>query len=127
MENNYLLDSSAWIEYFRGSDKGEKVKSLIEEESVAISIFGIAEIADKLEHEGKNLNEHLGFIKNAAAILPLTFSSAVLAGKLKNKYRVTKQKFCLGDAIHLATAQEEDCIFITADTDFSGIENVRLL
>ena len=43
---NYILDSSALIEYLNGTSKGAKIQEIIENQMIGISIFGIAELAD---------------------------------------------------------------------------------
>jgi predicted nucleic acid-binding protein len=59
----YLIDSYAWIEYFIGSEAGEKVKPIIEdlEEKLTPTIC-LAEIyAKTLEVEGEELAEKQSF------------------------------------------------------------------
>ena len=46
MTSNYILDSYAWIEYFRGSKKGEKVREFIQNEKCFTPSIVIAELAD---------------------------------------------------------------------------------
>ena len=127
MNDNYLINSSVWIEYFSGSKKGEKVCTIIEKEKIATSVFAVAEVADKFEREKKSFDVHLTFIQSRAEIIPLTVNLALAAAKLKNNYRKTTNKFGLGDAIHLASAQDCKAILVTTDTDFAEIPNVLLL
>ena len=123
----YIIDSSAWMEYLGGTPRGNNIKQIIEGESVACSIIAIAELADRFDRSSILFDDHFQFIKSRAVILPITVHIALLAGKLKNAHRKKHPKFGLADAIHLATAKEEHALIVTADTDFSGAENILLI
>ncbi len=127
MSYDYVLDSSAWIEYFSGTKKGEEVQRLIEDKRIATSILAIAEVADKLLRSKITIEEKIAFIHTSAVVLPVTMGISVLAAQFKNSIREHNQKFSLIDGIHLATAQQHHAIFLTTDNDFKGIENVRLI
>ncbi len=127
MSDEYLIDSSIWIEYLAGSAKGIKIKNIVDEKSIATSILSIAELADKFEREEKDFSYVLTFIQSRAAIVPLNIALVLHAAKIKKKFRTKNNKFGLIDALHLATAQQEKLIFVTADTDFRNAENVILV
>ncbi len=127
MSYDYVLDSSVWIEYFKGSEKGKKIWAEISHKSLATSMIAIAELADMFERKKIPFEENLMFIHENAHILPVSLRVALASGKLKNNIRSKKSKFGLADAIHLATAHQENAIFITCDHDFKGMQNVMLL
>lgn len=127
MANKYLLDSSAWIEYFNGTELGGKVKKLIENEDVYTCIISIAEISDKFNKEREKFDKFLSFIKNISSILNLTVSSCGECGKVKAERRLIKKEFSLIDAIIYLTAKENSCFLITKDDDFKEMENVIIL
>ncbi len=127
MSFSYVVDTSAWIEYFSATDKGLKIKQLIEQEEIATSITALLEIADKFERENRRFDVCLRFVQKRAVILPLTIELALAAAKLKKKQREKREKFSISDGVHLATAIEEGAVLLTADNDFAGLENVRLL
>ncbi|HLC74419.1 MAG TPA: PIN domain-containing protein [Candidatus Nanoarchaeia archaeon] len=122
-----LLDSSAWVELFSASDKGKKVEEFMNSQKVLTSIIAIAELADKFERDGKETSTAFMIINNSATILPISPEIAIRAGKLKNQIRKTKPKFGLFDALHYATAEQQNATFVTADHDFSGLKNVMIL
>ncbi|MEK6964038.1 MAG: PIN domain-containing protein [Nanoarchaeota archaeon] len=126
MSYDYVLDSSVWVEYFKGSKKGKEIWAEIGHKSIATSIIAIAELADIFERKKLPFEENLMFIRENAHILPLSLGVVLASGKLKNNIRLEKSKFGLADAIHLATAQQENTIFVTCDHDFKGIENVMI-
>lgn len=127
MSYNYLIESSAWVEYLGGSDRGKKISSIIETETIATSIISIAELADKAEREQQSLGIILQFIQSKAAILPITVNVALRAAQLKKKLREQHPKFGLVDGIHLATSVEHHTILVTADHDFRGVENTIII
>ena len=124
---DYILDSSAWIEYFGGTSKGEKIKNMIEGKKIATSVLAISEIVNKFDKENRPNFHFLEFINKNSAMLTLTFDIAVSSGLLKNILRKKSNKFSLIDAIHLATAREENSILLTTDTDFLQAENVEIV
>lgn len=127
MSYKYIIDSSVWVEYFHGTEKGNKVKKIIDEESIATSILAIVELADKFERDNQVFDDFLQFMLSRSTIIQLEIDIALSAAKLKKEYRAKKPKFGIVDAIHLATAQKEKAILLTADKDFSKIENVSII
>lgn len=127
MSFKYVIDSSAWYEYLEGSEKGAKIHSYIDKGESAITILGIAELADKFERENKSFDATLRFINSKAAILSLTIFIVQEAAKIKKKQRINKSKFGLADALHYATAKQHAASFITLDNDFTELENVVIL
>lgn len=128
MSSRYCIDSSAWLEYFKGTAKGAQVKAIIEkEDEIMTSILAVAEIADKYEKESISHEQALSYVKGRAALLPVTISIAVHAAQIKKQMRKQNTKFGLADAIHLSTAIKEQAIFVTTDKDFKGAENVMII
>lgn len=52
MSYKYVVDSYAWIEYFRGSKSGEKAKEFIEGGEAATATITLAELREKYLREG---------------------------------------------------------------------------
>lgn len=125
--NKYIIDSSAWFEYFEGTEKGIKLKKIIEEETIATAIIAIAKLSAIFERDSKSFEKSLQFIESRAAILNLSIEAAVNSGKLKNKIRKNNPKFGLADAMHLALAIEEEAILITCDHDFERIKGAIVI
>ena len=72
MSKKYVIDSYAWIEYFTGSELGEKVKSLIEnsEEKLTPTICLAEVYAKTLKVENQELAEtQRAFIKEKSALV----------------------------------------------------------
>ncbi|HLD04118.1 MAG TPA: PIN domain-containing protein [Candidatus Nanoarchaeia archaeon] len=127
MNGNYVMDTSAWIEYFSGTQKGVKISHIIKDKPVFTSVIAIAELAEKHEREERPFESRFEFIKNRSSIISIEIRTALLGAKLKNKIRKFNPKFGLANAFHLATAQQENAVLVTCDRDFQGIENVMLI
>ena len=53
----YIIDAHAWIEYFIGSDKGSKVKKILEseEDEILTSIITVAEVVSITKRENSSI------------------------------------------------------------------------
>lgn len=125
--SEYVVDTSVWIEYFRATEKGKVLKSIIETANLSTSTVAIAEIVDFFARNNTSYDEHIKFINERSLLLLPGPRLCALAGKLKVEHRKKHPKFGLMDGIHLATAIQQKAILLTTDTDFSGIKNVKVI
>ncbi len=125
-----VIDTYAWIELLIGSEKGNKVKELIEnaEEAYTPSTV-LAETARKFLREGtdeKTINSWLEVITAASVITQIDSKTALEAAKcqivLDKKAKKSKQNSpSLFDAIVYATAKINQCKIITGDEHFRNL------
>ena len=127
MNYRYVLDTYAWAELFDGTEKGKRVKELIDNGNVATSIIVLAELSDKCAKETRELEPFVSFIEAKSAILPLTKDIATQSGKLKKALRAGSSNISLADAIHFQTAKSFGSTFVTGDPDFKGAKLRGLL
>jgi len=127
MRYKYLIDSSAWVEYFDATPTGKKIKNIIEQEPIATSMLAISELADRYRRKKKDFTPCLSFIESRAEILPVTIGLCTWAAEQKEQERKHSKKFSLIDGFHLATAWLTKTILITTDKDFAKAKNVLLL
>lgn len=117
-----LIDSWAWVEYFKGSKLGEKVKRCIEsDEKAIVSAINIAEVYRWILrfYSEEVAEEKIGVMKERCFVIPVDEDIAVTSARIKHK-----EKMGLGDAIIYATAKKENAVLLTGDSDFKGKENV---
>ena len=117
-----LIDSWAWIEYFKGSKAGERARKYIEgKEKAIISTINIAEVYRWIlrYYNEKIAKEKINVMKERCFINPGDEEIAVMAARIKHE-----EKLGLGDAIIYATAKKEGAILLTGDSDFKDKENV---
>jgi PIN domain nuclease of toxin-antitoxin system len=124
-----VLDSWAWIEYFEGSKKGEKVKQVLLDprDEVFTHSVSLAEIISKAKRTGMNVDE---------VWTAVTGNSNVIEGKVEESKNVgithatiksRNRNFSLADAFVLAAARKIKAKVLTADPDFKNIENAIML
>nr|CBH36731.1 conserved hypothetical protein containing PIN domain [uncultured archaeon] len=118
-----LIDSWAWIEYFRGSKAGEQIKGVIEdsEEKMVISTINIAEVYRSILrfYSEDFAEEKIEAMKQRAFVCDVIEEIAVEAAKIKHK-----KKWGLGDSLIYATAKKEGARVLTGDPDFKDVEGV---
>ena len=131
-----VIDAYAWIELLIGSERGFKVKELIEnaEEAYTPSIV-LAETARKFLREGTNektINTWLEIITSASVITQIDSATAIEAAKchleLSKKAKVAKQNTpSLFDAIVLATGRLLESKIVTGDEHFRDLRAEALM
>jgi predicted nucleic acid-binding protein len=125
-----VVDTYAWIELLIGSEKGKKVKELIENaEEVYTPSTVLAETARKFLREGideKTITSWLEIITAASVITQIDSPTALEAAKcnleLVQKAKISKQNTpSLFDAIVQATAIINQCKILTGDEHFKNL------
>jgi predicted nucleic acid-binding protein len=123
----YLIDSYAWIEYFMGSEAGEKVKPIIEglEEKLTPTIC-LAEIyAKTLKAENRELAENQRtFIKERSALTPIDEATAIKSAEIDITMKKKIKGWGLADSIVYATGLIKGAEIVTGDTHFKNLKNV---
>ena len=127
MNDIFVIDTFAWIEYFIGSKKGETVKTFIEGNKAITPTIVIAELSAKYSNEGKDFSNKLKFIKFNTKLASLNEEIAAFAGKIKTGQRKRKKDFGLADAIIYATAITLHAKVITGDPHFKDIKEAILI
>ena len=126
MSYKYVIDSYAWVEYFKGSKQGKISKDFIESENSATSVITIAELSEKYEREGKDFDEDFSFIISQTKIIQLNTELALLAGKINNENKKKIKNWGMADAIILATAKMKKAKVVTGDEHFRNLDSVML-
>lgn len=125
-----VIDTYAWIELLIGSERGNKVKELIENaEEVYTPSTVLAETARKFLREGadeKTITVWLEIITSASVITQIDSTTALEAAKcqleLAKKAIMSKQNTpSLFDAIVYATARINQCKILTGDEHFKNL------
>ena len=126
--SRYILDSHAWIEYFKGSDKGEKVKDIIENGGAYTSTVVLTEVSYWYSKQGVKFQDRINFITTNSVVAHANEQIAVNAGKIKDFVRKKyKNNFGTIDALILATARSIKAEVITGDYHFKPLKNVHYI
>lgn len=121
-----LLDTFAWIEFFKGTVKGQKVKEILADNPCFTSAISIAELSEWVEKEKLGRKHVFHTVKNLSAIIELSQEELEFAGILKLEKRKTAKDFGIIDAIILAVSKNRKLKLVTGDRHFQG-ENVLML
>lgn len=117
-----LIDSWAWIEYWKGGKSATKAAVHIEgTEKAVISAVNVAEVYFwVLKHYGDEVagQKSKSMLRRSYTIVPDT-EIAISAARLKAEYRLG-----LADSFVLATARSADAKVVTGDPDLKSFGDV---
>jgi predicted nucleic acid-binding protein len=122
-----LLDSSAWIEFFIGSEKGKRVKDILEKEECYASIVTLAEVTNWALKENRDARQLVDTIEKLGSVIKVDDDIAILAGKLNFERKRIIKKWGMLDSFILASGIIYDLGILTKDHDFDDLANVELL
>lgn len=134
MSYGHVIDSYAWIEYFRATPQGQRAKQHIEGKGSATPTVVVAEVSRKLLREIEAGNENkqerarrLEFIRASSQIVDLTFDLAARAGEIDVEMKRTVKGWGMADSIVLATARSSGAKVVTGDNHFHGLQEAILI
>ncbi|MDD5163399.1 MAG: type II toxin-antitoxin system VapC family toxin [Candidatus ainarchaeum sp.] len=127
--SKFVIDTFAWIEYFKGSQKGGKAGEIIKTGNCITPVIVLAELSNIYSREkNSSWEKELAFIVARTTIVDITADIAIRAGKLKTEMRKNhRSKFGLIDAVILATALNASALVLTGDRHFKGLDNVEFI
>lgn len=124
-ERDILIDTSAWVEFFRGTSKtADAVTKLIE--TGRASICGV--ITYELMQGAKSGEEasHLSEVLSALYYIEMTSDLWTKAGNISAGLRVRGITLPMSDLLIGTIALEQGLDVLTLDTHFASISGVRL-
>jgi predicted nucleic acid-binding protein len=129
MNERYIIDAYAWIEYLIGSKAGEKVKSFLEEENseVYTCAVTVAEVVSKTAREGRDVETAYDILLSNSQVVNVDEEVSKEAGVLHSEMRKTKKDFGLADAYVLAIARRINSKVLTGDFHFRGVKEAILI
>ena len=124
MSYEYVIDSYAWIEYFRGTESGKKTRAYVESDSATTSVLSLAELREKyLKEKWSSFEEDLAFMTTRSSVTPVDREIALLAGEINHKRKAMKKDWGMADSIVLATARTAFAKVVTGDRHFEGLSD----
>ena len=128
MSYEYIIDSYAWLEYFRGTESGKKVRPYVEGETGATSTLTLAELKEKyLREKWRSFDEDSAFITTRTTLAPVDRQTAILAGEINHERKKTKTNWGMADSIILATARNVSAKVVTGDPHFKNLPEAILI
>ena len=126
MDYEYVIDSYAWVEYFRGSEEGKAAKEYIENKNCATPTIVIAELSEKYKRENKNFEDDFSFIISRTKITALNTEIALMAGEKNHENKKTIKNWGMSDSIILATAKMLNAKVVTGDEHFRNLNAIMI-
>lgn len=130
MSTNYetVIDSYAWIEYFKGTAAGERAREFIEKGSAATSSITLAELREKyLREKWNSFDSDSKFISTKTVVVQVDRPIALLAGKINFQKKKEIKDWGMADSIILATANVASAKVVTGDPHFKKIPGVEIV
>ena len=119
----HVVDSSGWIEFFKGSALGGWVRETIQNEGDLIvptlSLYEVHRVLSKQNLNAVQMHQVTDLMQRGQMV-ELTATRALLASSTASQY-----KLAMADAIMYSTALEFDATFWTFDVDYKGLPKVK--
>lgn len=128
-ESEILYDTSALIELFLGSDKGEVVKELFVDENTANLVPSVVllELISKITRAGKDPKRFVALIEQNCTVLALTSEIAKNAGNLHAELKKKDKQISMADCVIMAHAEIENALIVSKDQHFKHYKNSKIL
>ena len=125
----YIVDTFAWVEYFRGTQKGVKAKRIIDDpkNSLITPECCISELKYWAIKYGEDFNSLYTVVRKISEIEPIFISDWLEAAAIRFEKRKTIKNFGLVDSLIVAKQKTFKCKVLTGDPHFRTILNVKML
>lgn len=123
-----LVDTSAWIEYFKGTEKGERIPLLLDQGKALFTCpLTLAELSHWCHRNRQDPSPFLKKVGALSTLLELGSDVLVESGRLYHEERKRSPKIGMIDCIIYATARAHRLALLTADRDFRNLPHVELI
>ena len=124
-----LFDTSAWIEFFKGTENSTRVANVLKTEENFTSIVTIAELViwclrNNLQDK---INTYISNVKQSSQVLELNEAIVFAAGKLNYERKKIIKDWGMLDSFIVSTGLFYNLKILTKDSQFKDLENVELL
>jgi predicted nucleic acid-binding protein len=127
--SKYVFDTYAWIEYFDGSIKGEKVRNVLSEKSneVVTNAVTAAEVVSVFSRRDKDTSKALEAMRGLSVLHIVDEHVAEETGLVHSEMKKKMRDFGLADAFVVASARQLNAKIVTGDPHFRNMKNVLFL
>jgi len=125
----FIADAYAWVEYFRGSEKGKRAAGILDDPKKDILTLEstLAEVKCWALRERKPFDELYIVMRRNSKIVHPTLEDWLRAAELRYEIRRTVPDFGMMDALLLSAAERSGSRILTADPHFKKMSNVVFL
>lgn len=120
--NNYLIDTSAWVEYFLGTPLGQRVKDIANDSNSSFFTIGIvlAELTSTLIRNGHDPESCCEHILSISTIIEPTHRDYVDAGTKHAELKKTENRISYTDALLLVLSEKRKMKIVSKDEHLKG-------
>lgn len=122
-----FLDTSAIVEHFIGSKRGENVAAELKNEPCFVSILSLAEVKIWCIRNDRDYALWLEKTSKMVSIVELAKSTCESGAEITYEMQKTNKNFGLMDGLILATARSLGQELMTKDAHFEGIKNIKII
>ena len=128
-DTEMILDTSAWIEIFQGTEKSRYIAEVLRKNNCFTSIVTVAEAADwcakkDLQHK---TSDYLELIKTGSRLLGVDESISRRAGEINYERKKAGKKWGMMDSMIVATAYAYGLKILTKDYAFRDLPDAQVL
>jgi len=126
---DYVVDTHAWIEYLIGSEKGEKIRKVVEDNlnNIFTSIVSLAEIVSIIKRENHDFNAAYYKVITLSKLTGVSPEYCKEVGIIHAEMRKKIKDFGLADAFVLLAAKKLNAKILTGDKHFKGIKEAIII
>jgi len=121
-----LLDTYAWVEFFRGTKKGERVKEILKSQCFTCAI-SLAELNEWCHREKLRPHKYSKIVKELSIIIVPDEAIYELAGRINFLQKKRVKGWGIVDSLILTTAKIYGLTIVTGDRHFKNIKNVIMI
>jgi len=122
----YVIDTYAWVEYFTGSKRGEKVKKIIEDENNVILTpeCCLAEIKGWAIRENVDFEELYSIVRKVSDVRCVLTRDWLDAATIRSELKKIKKGLGMMDALIIAQQKRLGCKVVSGDPHFERLKDV---
>ncbi len=122
----YIVDTYAWVEYFRGTVKGSKFNRIIQNDnnSFITPECCVFELKCWTQKDNLDFEKILQVVKSISKIEPISYDDWIKASKIRHFHRKKIKDFGLVDSLIVAMKEKHKSMIISGDKHFKTLKDV---
>ena len=123
------MDAWAWVEYLIGSERGAKVKKVLDlnYSEVYTCAITLGEVISKVARQKRDIETAYDMLASNSRVVDVDEKLSLQAGLLHCEMRKTVKDFGLSDAYVLATARKLKSKVFTGDPHFKNLKETVMI
>jgi predicted nucleic acid-binding protein len=126
--SKFLLDTSAWIEYFQGTPLGQTVRDILDKPENVCFVCGgvVSELASTLIRNGLDHEKSIEFVKSRCTLLEGTFEDYFACGVLHARLKKTDPRVSYTDTLLITLGEKHALKIVSKDAHLKGYNTLFL-